>query len=652
MTNQLKKTTRTTVIPERAAQAAVPYRPARAAYTATETKVVCRYVTRTVGGSAPSLVKNVVIDDSGKAVVKFVQIPGKPGTTTTTRVCAPETTTVFYPAQPEQKAQPGVAYRPQTVVQEFGLGWNAGARSIGGLPGNGAATFKIPSAVGIVVGFNDVDEGAGYLDIEHGLYFRRQTYQVMELGVAKTSDATFTATDTFKIERIGGRVRYFKNDALIYTSDLPSTGTVFLDASMYSGGDTIEAPALLSLADLPAGGYSTASLRPLDGFASETEWTYSRGRMLALTGAASALRSRANNTMRPITGLAVQGKYGESRASMRQLGGQATAGMLAPAYGLSAGQMMPLYGYAHGPEARYGFSSAVMVPMTGMAVEGKYGESHGMMAPMQGYASGYPKPMNAVLGGSITHYATVTLDTEPMVGVLSGSFAGAVSVSVLPTEPFVGVLGGAVTQFAVVTLATAPLRGVLGVSFGQLADVVLAVQPFTGVLGGSLGGLFGGRFALNEVFAMNITGDEPGGTTQYENYPFNSVAKIGGRYYGATDDGLFLLEGEDDAGQPIVSVFGLGQMNFGNPQVKTVTNCYLGAAAGAMRLEVDALVRGVPASYSYAARVYGSTMREMRFDLGKGMQSTYLTPTFYNDSGTPFEVDAMRFLIAESARRI
>ena len=106
---------------------------------------------------------------------------------------------------------------------------------------------------------------------------------------------------------------------------------------------------------------------------------------------------------------------------MRPLGGTAFGGMLAPSYGLSAGQIMPLYGYAHGPEARYGFSGALMIPMTGMAVQGKYGESNGMMAPMQGYASGYPKPIEAILGGSITHRATVTLATVPMVGRLLGA---------------------------------------------------------------------------------------------------------------------------------------------------------------------------------------------------------------------------------------
>lgn len=644
MTNSLRKTTRTTILPERAARAAIPYRPARAAYTETKTQRVCRNVTRTTGGTSPSLAKVVTTTKDGKRVVTFVQMPGTPGVTNTTRVCEDVTTTVFYPAMPEQKAQDAVTYRPRTVVQDFGLGWNAGARSIAELPGNGAATFQVPSAVGAVVGFNDVDEDVGYLNIEHGLYFRRQTFQVMELGVAKTADAVFSSEDTFKIERIGGRVRYFRNDELIYTSETPSLGTVFLDASLYSGGDTIDSPALIAA----AGGYSSAAFRPLDGFASETEWNYSRGAMLPLVGAASALRSRSHAAMQPMTGLVVQGRYGESRAAMRPLGGRATGGLLSPAYGLSAGQMMPLYGYAHGPEARYGFSSALMVPMTGMAVEGKYGESNGMMAPMQGYASGYPKPIEAILGGSISHTATVTLATVPMAGRLLGSVSIARAEVVLPTLPVRGLVGGSITRIAQISLTTVPMGATLGGSFGQMPTVTLQVQRLFALLGGSLGALS----RQDEVFVMNITGDKPGGTTQYRNYPFNSVAKIGGKYYGASADGLFLLEGDDDNGEPIESVFGLGQMDFGNPQLKTVTYCYLGAAAGAMRLEIDALVNGRPASYSYPARGHGASMRGLRFDLGKGLKSSYVTPTFYNANGGPFEVDAVRFLVADSARRI
>lgn len=642
MTNALTKSTSITILPERAAQAAIQYAPAKKAYTATKTEIVCQFVTKTTGGNAPSLTKTVTIV-GGKAVVSFVQIPGKPGVTTTTRVCAPVTTTVSYPAMPEQKAQPSVTYRPRTVVQEFGLGWNAGARSIAELAGNGSATFKVPSATGAVVGFNDVDEDEGYLNIEHGIYFRRQTFQPIELGELVGAFATFVDTDTFKIERIGSRVRYFKNDSLVYTSLAPSTGTVFLDASLYSGGDTIDSPALMSTG--PAGGYSAASMRPMDGFASETEWNYSRGVMLAMTGTASALRSRSHGAMRPITGLATQGKYGDSRAVMRPMTGVASAGMLAPAYGLSAAQMMPMYGYAHGPEPRYGKSNAVMYPMLGMATDKKYGSSNAIMAPMEGYSIYSLPSMTGVLGGNISHFAIVTLQTAPMVGMLGGGFMGALASVRLPTGPSTGILGGAITQFAETTLKTTAMRGILGGSITPQAKVVLQTVPMPLMLGGDLGALS----RLLEVFAMNLQG---AGTTQYRNYPFNSVAKIGGRYYGASADGLFLLEGDDDNGEPIEAVFGLGQLDFGNAQVKNVPYCYLGAAAGAMRLEIDALIKGQPASFTYPAREHGASMRGLRFDLGKGMRSSYVVPTFYNSNGEPFEVDSVRFLVADSARRI
>ena len=56
--------------------------------------------------------------------------------------------------------------------------------------------------------------------------------------------------------------------------------------------------------------------------------------------------------------------------------------------------------------------------------------------------------------------------------------------------------------------------------------------------------------------------------------------------------------------------------------------------------------------YDYLARGHGATMREVRFDLGKGLRSTYVMPTFYNIDGDRFEVDTIRFLVAESTRRI
>ena len=114
----------------------------------------------------------------------------------------------------------------------------------------------------------------------------------------------------------------------------------------------------------------------------------------------------------------------------------------------------------------------------------------------------------------------------------------------------------------------------------------------------------------------------------------------------------YLAQRDHDLMAPIAARFGFGQLDFGSPQIKTASYCYLGAAAGAMSLNIAALLGGQPADYDYPARGHGESMRELRFDLGRGLRSTYLTPTFSNVDGAPFTVDAVRFVINESTRRI
>ncbi|MDR0259514.1 MAG: hypothetical protein LBI76_06875, partial [Comamonas sp.] len=232
-----------------------------------------------------------------------------------------------------------------------------------------------------------------------------------------------------------------------------------------------------------------------------------------------------------------------------------------------------------------------------------------------------------------------------LVATGQGSMSGQVR---LPTKPMRAQLLGAFLPYGQMKLPTVVMRGVLAGSIDPRAEVTLPTVPMRAVLTGRISVLSG----LNEVFAMNNTGGKPGGTSVYESYPFNSFARIGSKYYGASADGLYVLEGESDAGKEIEASFGFGQMDFGSPQVKILSYCYLGAAAGSMRLQIDSLLNGRPASYTYPARGHGASMREIRFDLGRGLRSAYATPTFYNSNGDAFDVDAVRFVVNESNRRI
>lgn len=67
--------------------------------------------------------------------------------------------------------------------------------------------------------------------------------------------------------------------------------------------------------------------------------------------------------------------------------------------------------------------------------------------------------------------------------------------------------------------------------------------------------------------------------TQYCEYNFNSFCKIGDKHYGATDDGIFELVGDDDNGEDIDAWFELPMSDFGISNVKKLRRIYLGYEA-------------------------------------------------------------------------
>lgn len=118
-------------------------------------------------------------------------------------------------------------------------GWDAGARSVAVLVGDGAASFEMGDFLGCVCGFNDVDNGAAYGEIDHAFFIEVGQVRVIEKGIFKTAKIPLPSPAVFRLQRLGGTVSYYLNDTLIYTSATPSVGVVFLDCSLYAYGDAI-----------------------------------------------------------------------------------------------------------------------------------------------------------------------------------------------------------------------------------------------------------------------------------------------------------------------------------------------------------------------------------------------------------------------------
>lgn len=141
----------------------------------------------------------------------------------------------------------------------------------------------------------------------------------------------------------------------------------------------------------------------------------------------------------------------------------------------------------------------------------------------------------------------------------------------------------------------------------------------------------------------------------YENYPFNSYAQIGDQIYGATDDGIYLLEGDDDAGDPIAARLRTGLMNFGSNQSKRMEKFYAGMTTdGTMLLKVvTTSPEGDKIAYTYRMneRPVEAT-QEKRISIGRGLQSVYWQFELTNEDGADFEIADMSLLPMVLASRV
>jgi endonuclease/exonuclease/phosphatase family metal-dependent hydrolase len=66
-----------------------------------------------------------------------------------------------------------------------------------------------------------------------------RTWEVREKGVYR-KDGAFTSTDVFKVAVENGKVNYYQNSTLVYTSQVPVPATLVVDASLQTIGATVQ----------------------------------------------------------------------------------------------------------------------------------------------------------------------------------------------------------------------------------------------------------------------------------------------------------------------------------------------------------------------------------------------------------------------------
>lgn len=146
------------------------------------------------------------------------------------------------------------------------------------------------------------------------------------------------------------------------------------------------------------------------------------------------------------------------------------------------------------------------------------------------------------------------------------------------------------------------------------------------------------------TWAMNTS---TGAVTEYRNYAFNSFAKLGNRYVGASDSGLYELSGDSDDGTDIIAEMKSGFMQFAGAKHALLKRVYMATRGdGDFVLKV---VTGEGQEYHYG--VTTTSMRTTKVHLGKGLRARYFAFELISE-GQDFDLESLEFVPIAAQRRV
>jgi hypothetical protein len=140
----------------------------------------------------------------------------------------------------------------------------------------------------------------------------------------------------------------------------------------------------------------------------------------------------------------------------------------------------------------------------------------------------------------------------------------------------------------------------------------------------------------------------------YVNTQFDGLGRLGTNTYAAMSDGLYRLDGEDDAGVPIEAYFLTGYEDFGNEATKTQRVAYLGCASdGPLELLVRVDKRGDDLHSYSVERPHEEAQSEapLRVKLGRGLKGRYWQVGLRNCDGADFHIDRLGLGVTTSTRK-
>jgi hypothetical protein len=150
-------------------------------------------------------------------------------------------------------------------------------------------------------------------------------------------------------------------------------------------------------------------------------------------------------------------------------------------------------------------------------------------------------------------------------------------------------------------------------------------------------------------FALNLSHF---GVTEYENYPFNSFCDyhLSGVYLGASEDGIFLLDGEDDAGVKINSVVQGGTEDLWKQIVRRLREGWVVKRGGPISIQLI-LDEGKMDPITRIMNTNGNFSGEERVKFPRGLKNRFVSFVIRNLGGADFSLESLRIFCDEIKRR-
>jgi hypothetical protein len=242
--------------------------------------------------------------------------------------------------------------------------------------------------------------------------------------------------------------------------------------------------------------------------------------------------------------------------------------------------------------------------------------------------------------------------------LLRSGFSAHLVDSALASESLVGLMRAVALTLDEATAADALVDSLRII--GTLSDEADATEALTS-LQTLLAALESGATAAvvltigGDQYTAWVLNTENIAVTQYSNYPFNSFAELNGKYYGAASDGMYLLEGDDDAGTPIQAYFRAPLTDFGFAGLKRLHDIALGYTASG-DLVFKAVVispNGSKEEHWYRLEQRPTeALRENRVPVGRGLKSVYWQYELHNIDGADFQIETVRMWPMGLSRKV